>query len=298
MAETTGPMASPRTLYTAARDVLRTGSSVWAIDTSNGNLELQRAYKWDVSGPSISPSAWTYELELRVHYGVLKKRLPSAGVVHLRLVGPADCDWQGSAPWQHAELSADTMAELERSIRDESRIYSGRIWTAPYRATQQQATAMANTIKLLRGGKQVIAETTAGGFGQGKHAAPLADWKPVSTGQDHTVGNVQMRASVESSIAAAYGLPGAYLNINATAPALREVKRLAFLNKTLSLASLFMEELSDKLATPVTISWSNLADQSVDVHLRARAASAAAELVTDRAILLKLVGLPMSPTSA
>ena len=114
VAETTGPMASRRTLYTAARDVLRTGNSVWAIDTSNGNLELQRAYKWDVSGPSLSPSAWTYELELRVPDGVLKKRLPSAGVVHLRLVGPADCDWQGSAPWQHAELSADTIAELER----------------------------------------------------------------------------------------------------------------------------------------------------------------------------------------
>ena len=139
-----------------------------------------------------------------------------------------------------------------------------------------------------------MSETTAGGFGQGKPARPDKDWTPVNIGPSHSVGNVQMRESVESSIASAYGLPGAYTNANATAPALREVKRLAFLNKTLTLAKLFEEELTDKLATPVIIGWPNLADQSVDVHLRARAATAAAELVSNMEALLELVGLPQN----
>ena len=213
-------------------------------------------------------------------------------MVHLRLPGYAESAWIGRAPWQNASLTADAMAELERGIRDESRIFSGRVWTAPDGATQAHADAMATTIGMLKGGKQVVSQTTAAGFGQGKAARPDKDWEPVSTGQVHSVGNVQMRESVESSIASAYGLPGAYTNPNATAPALRETKRLAFLNKTLPLASMFMEELSDKLASPVTISWPNLADQSIDVHLRARAATAAAELVSNMEALLELVGLP------
>ena len=294
VADLTGPVLSRQTLHTAARDVLKYGNSVWAIDTANGNLELQRAYKWDVSGFSMDPATWTYDLELCVPDGVVKRTVLAPGVVHLRLPGDADSPWIGRAPWENAKLSADAMAELERGIRDESRIYSGRVWTAPDGATAAQATAMASTIKQLKGGKQVVSETTAAGFGAGKNARPDRDWQPVNIGQSHSVGNVQMRESVESSIASAYGLPGAYTNPNATAPALREVKRLTFLNKTLPLASMFMEELSDKLASTVAIGWSNLADQSVDVHLRARAAASAQELVSNMETLLELVGLPQS----
>ena len=203
-------------------------------------------------------------------------------------------DWYGKAPWQSASLSSETLAELERGVRDESKIINGRVWTAPDGASQAQAQAMANTLNIIKGGKMAVAESTALGFGQGAAAAPKLDWVPTSVGQNHQPGNVAMRDSVEASIAAAYGVPAAYLNMNATAPALREVKRLAFLNRTIPLSSLMAEELTEKLSAPVAIDWPNLADQSIDVHLRARAASAAAELVPDSATLLTLVGLPMS----
>ena len=159
-------------------------------------------------------------------------------------------------------------------MRDEAKTITGRIWTAPDGATDAQATAMGNSIKLVKGGNSVVAETTSQGFGQGGHAAPKLDWKPNSTGQDHTPGNVQMRESVQASIAAAYGLAPAMFNENATAPGIREVKRSAFLNRTLVLAEAISEELTLKLETPVSLSWPNTADHSVDVHLRARAASA------------------------
>ena len=168
---------------------------------------------------------------------------------------------------------------------------------APDGATQEQAHSMAATVKAMRGGKQVVSETTAQGFGAGKTSAPSRDWVPVSVGQAHSPGNVSMRDSVQGSIAAAYGVPAAYMNMDATAAALREAKRLAFLNKTLPLAALMIEELREKLGE-TSIVWPCLADQSVDVHLRARAASAAGELVTDKATLLELVGLPMSATAS
>ena len=301
VARLSGPLTSPRTLYTAARDVLRVGNSVWAISTAGGSLMLERAHKWKVTGGSADPATWEYSLEIMAPDGVVKRTLPAASVLHLRLVGPSDADWNGSAPWQSADISSEAMAELERGIRDEARILNGRVWVAPDGASQEQAQSMATTIKALKGGKQVVSETTAQGFGAGKTSAPSRDWVPVSIGQSHSAGNVSMRDSIQGSIAAAYGVPAAYMSMNATAPALREAKRLALLNKTLPLAALLTEELREKLGD-TSITWPNLADQSVDVHLRARAASSMGELVTDKATLkrqegapvLELVGLPMS----
>ena len=76
------------------------------------------------------------------------------------------------------------------------------------------------------------------------------------------------------------------MSVNTSAGALGAIKRLSFLNKTLPLAALLAEELSEKLA-PLTIGWDNLADQSVDIQLRGRAAAAVGALVTDKATLLK-----------
>ena len=292
VARITGPLKSLRTLYVACRDTQRLGNSVWAIDTANGNLSLQRAHKFKVTGASLDPETWEYELEIMAPDGVVKKRLPAPSVVHIRLPGNADADWLGCAPWQNASLSGEAMAEIERGVRDEGRAINGRVWIAPDGSSQAQAEAMVGTLRKVKGGGSVVAETTAGGWGQGSSQAPAKDWTAVKVGQDHTQGNVIMRDAVQSALAAAYGIPGAYFNPNATAPALREIKRLAFLNKTLPLAELVREELSAKLGGDVGITWSNLADQSIDVHLRARAATAAAELIPDKSKLLTLVGLP------
>ena len=297
VASITGLTLPKRFLYTAARDVLRHGNSVWLIETSTGTLELMRVAKWGVEGSSLSPASWMYNLTLCVPDGEIKRRTPASGVVHLRLAGDADKDWLGKAPWQNASLTADTMGELERGVRDESSIYAGRLWTSPDASTIAQNQAMAASITALKGGHQVVAETTAAGFGQGRIAAPAADWKPVSTGQHHQQGNSFMRTQVEGSLAAAYGVPSAFFNPNGTAPALREAKRQAFLNRTIPMATLFSEELTAKLGQDVRIGWTNLADQSVDVHLRARGAAAVAELVTDKNQLLQLVGLPMSSST-
>ena len=174
-------------------------------------------------------------------------------------------------------LSAEALAEIERGVRDESRIINGRIWTAPDGASADQQAAMGRTIGSIRGGKQVVAETVAKGLGQGTLASPRADWVPTAVGQRHDPGNVAMRESVQSSLSAAYGVPAAYLSSTATGPGLREAKRLAFLNKSLPLAKLMASELSEKL-TPVSIQWEDLAAQGIDVHLRARAIQPLAEL--------------------
>lgn len=284
----------PRMPYQAARDLLRLGSSVWAIDTVQGVLSLHRASKWDIRGSSPDPASWLYDLETNVPDGTIKATYSAAQVVHLRLASNPGTDWIGQAPWQAASISAEALAAIEMGIRDEGRIINGRIWTMPDGGSQGQAQAMASTLRSMIGGASVIAETTAGGYGQGKLAAPKSDWTPVHSGQAHSAGNVAMKDSAEASIAAAYGVPSAFLNADATAPAIREVKRMCYLNKTLPLTALMLVELRDKIDVGLDITWRDLASQSVDVHLRSMAVPPLVELGANKEELLRLVGLPLT----
>ena len=174
-------------------------------------------------------------------------------------------------------MTARASAELEKSIGDESLIYAGRVWIAPDGASQGQIQAMARTVELLKGGGQVISETTSQGYGQGSIAAPPAakDWRAEHTGP-------------------------AYHNVQATAPALAATKRLAYLNKTVPLAAFIAAELAIKLDSPgYSITWADLASQSVDVQLRAQAAVRLVEAAQGATPeILELVGLPVAPTPA
>ena len=291
-AATTGSPISPRTLYVAARDCLRLGNSVWAIATTGGSLSLQRAHKWKVYGDSMEPETWSYDLELKAPSGTIKKMLPSASVLHFRLAGDAGSDWIGKAPWEWAILTSDAMSEMERAIRDESRSIVGRVWIAPDGVPQAQVDGMARTLRMVKGGANVVSETTAAGFGQGKASAPQRDWMPTQVGADHKVGNVQMRSEVESSIASVYGVSPAWFSVNATAPSIQATKRMAYLGRTLPLAKLMTEQIAEKIDESFAIFWRDVASQGVDVQLRARAAKDLMELVVDKDAVLEYVGLP------
>ena len=230
-------------LHQMARDMLRQGNSVWAIDVVDGELELQRACGWTVESRSPNPARWLYKLQIATPSATVSKVLPADSVIHLISDAPAESPWQGRAPWQTASLTGRAAAELEKSIGDESHVYAGRVWIAPDAASQTQVDAMGRTIAALKGGGQVVSETTAQGFGGGAHAAPPAskDWRAEHTGPAHPQANVLMRDSLENAIAGAYGIAPAYLNRQATAPALAATKRLAFLDRTLPLAALIAQ---------------------------------------------------------
>ena len=82
--------------------------------------------------------------------------------------------------------------------------------------------------------------------------------------------------------------------MSATAPGIREVKRLTYLNKTLPVAEMLSEELSAKLL-PTRIHWVNIADQSVDVAIRGRAAAQLRDLGEVSDLTMLTVGLPRTP---
>ena len=214
---------------------------------------LRRAARWAVEGGSLDPDSWVYLLEFSAPNGdTIKRRLPAASVVHLRLGSDPGADWIGQAPWKSAFV---ILRSFDRTRKGNPGRKPDHQWpgygTAPDGATDAQADGMARNLRALKGGRQVVAETTNQGWGQGKLASPRADWTPVKVGMAHDPGNVAMRESVQSSLSAAYGVPAAYLSSTSTGPGLREAKRLAFLNKSLPLAALMASELSEKL-TPVS----------------------------------------------
>ena len=180
-----------------ARDLLRRGNSVWALDVVDGQLELHRACAWAIEGNSPNPARWQYRLDIATPSAIITRALPAESVIHVLTDALPESPWAGRAAWQSAPLTARASAELEKSIGDESRIYAGRVWIAPDGATQGQITAMVKTVQLLKGGGQVISESTAQGFGQGSIAAPPTskDWRAEHTGPGHDVGNVQMRGA-------------------------------------------------------------------------------------------------------
>ena len=107
----------------------------------------------------------------------------------------------------------------------------------------------------------------------------------------HDLGNVGMRESVQASIASAYGVSPLWFSPSATAPGVRECKRLAFLNCTLPLSKAIADELTAKLDAQIAIRYPNISDQSVDVHLRARGAQALGQLGVPPQDALVIAGL-------
>ena len=290
-------LAIPRhTLYTMARDLLRNGNAIYAINTTTGQLRLERAYFYDVIGDSPHAEDWLYRLEIAAPGGTIRKTLPSTSVIALHLNAPSKSPWAGLPPWASAPLTASALAELEQAVKEESHIAAGRIWVASHGATESQVQAMGRTVASIRGGSQVVAEASNPSFGgRGENTAAInRDWKPVSTGPQHDPGNTAMRESIQSAISASYGVPALYHSMSATAPGVREVKRLTYLNRTLPVAEMLSEELSAKLL-PVRIHWVNIADQSVDVAIRGRAAAQLRDLGEVSDLTMLTVGLPRRP---
>ena len=92
-------------LHQMARDMLRRGNSVWALDVVDGELELQRACSWAVESTSPNPARWLYKVDIATPSAMVSKVLPADSVIHLMMDSQPESPWQGRAPWQSAPLT-------------------------------------------------------------------------------------------------------------------------------------------------------------------------------------------------
>ena len=110
---------TPELLALAARDLIRRGEFVWAIEVGRGGVRLTPSASWgDVRG-RFDPVTWRYRVDLFGPSGNTTRHLPAAAVIHGRYsVDPAR-PWWGVSPLGWARLTGRLHANIEDALSDE-----------------------------------------------------------------------------------------------------------------------------------------------------------------------------------
>ena len=250
LASVMGPdVVTPAFLADLARRLWTSGNAIYRIETGDG-MDLVPASSFDVAG---SVGRWVYQLDTpipgqsRLH----RQIVPADGVIHVRINASASEPWRGRAPWQLAKVSASTLAYIERSLESEVMVRSAIIIPMPDGAAPKTMVQIKNALKSGMGAFNLI-ETTAHGFGQGITAAPKKDWMQERIGSVVPETNIALRTESAKAILEAFGVAPAMFEGDGNA--MREARRLMFLDTILPTSAIIADELSAKLETTVEIS--------------------------------------------
>ena len=248
------------------RQLVLTGNSVSAVDTATGELLLLPAANYDIQG-GVRESSWRYRVELSGPSRLTSRRLPSAGVVHIRMGSSVQEPWRGCSPLINAGLSAAMLGRLERRLAQEVNARVGHLLMLPDGTSDEQVSALRRDLASIEGGISLV-ETEAAGHGQGIRAAPQVDWQLRRFGANVPESNVALRSDVAMDIIATLGIPPSLYH-GTDGVSAREAYRLLLVSTLQPIAELISDELSRKLETTVKITFRRL--QAADIQSRARA---------------------------
>ena len=247
----------------------------------------------EVNG-GASPASWYYDLRFpRASGGEVGRTLPGVGVVHVAWNQSAGSPWRGRSPLTNAGLTTQALANIEKSLRDDSSVPTGGIMPQPD-GLSPKALAQVRTALTQGKGAMSIIETTAGGFGLGKESAPRKDWEQRRFGAEVPAGSIAFRDSASLSVLAALGVsPNLFTGDGS---GMREAHRLMVAGPAQGLALLLSAEVARKTGISLTLNLGRA--ESVDPRGLGRAV---ASLVTSGMTLteaVQLVGLDSNTTLA
>ncbi|MDE0387951.1 MAG: hypothetical protein OXI75_04560 [Rhodospirillales bacterium] len=113
------PALTADVLALIARDLIRRGESVFAIEVERGELALRTAGSWDTRGP-WRESEWRYRLDLFGPSGNVTRFLPADSVVHVRYATDPARPWHGLSPLAWARATGTLAANLEQRLGEEA----------------------------------------------------------------------------------------------------------------------------------------------------------------------------------
>ncbi len=242
---------TPSVMALMGRDLIRRGESLFEITIDRGEVRLAPAGSWDVRG-GPSPSDWWYRLDLFGPSGNVTRFVPGAGVVHVKYsVDPAR-PWLGISPLGWAHATGTLAANLEARLGQEAGAAVGHLMPIPQDGGDGgEDDPVASLKKDIAGarGKTLLVETTSAGWGEGKAAAPQADWKSRRFGADPPVSLPPLRDGAALAVLDACGVPRA-LAESADGTAAREAWRRFVMGAVEPVMALVIEELAAKLDTP------------------------------------------------
>lgn len=262
---------SPEFLGLVGRELIRSGEAVFRIAVEGGQVRLYPQASVTITGGS-DPEGWTY---LGTENGPSTAQtwtLPAAAVLHFRYGVDIARPFHGVAPWSFAGVSSTLAANLEARLGDEAGAPVGSLFPIPQNPKPPDsdddplADLRADIAKAK--GHPLLVETTASGWGDGKGAAPLSDWKARRFGADPPAALEALRGASGADITAACGVPAALAG-EGDGTAKREAYRQFVALSVRPMARLVEAELSAKLERDIGLDFSDL--RSDDLSGRARA---------------------------
>ena len=253
---------TPSFLAMVARALIRRGEYVAVLDATPGRgLAICPAATWDVRG-GPAEADWWYRADLAGPSGTLSRTVPSAGVIHVRYaVDPARA-WRGLSPLEWARATGTLAGNLEHRLGEEAGAPVGAYLPFP-RADGDDPDDENDPLSDIRadirkaGGSQVLVETMAAAFGEGRGGAPMTDWKPNRFGANPPDVLEALRSSVGQAVIAACGVPVA-LATDADGTSQRESWRRFVLGSVAAMGRLVAGELKVKLDTEVSFEFHDL----------------------------------------
>ena len=227
----------------------------------DGAVRLIPCSSWHWEG-SHDPVSWTVRATCYGPSTSTTWTLPASAVVFVRWGGTPGQPYVGTAPTSWAHTTARLGAEVERSVADEAAGPLAQLLAVPQDGGDGDGddplAALKRDIAAARG-KGLLVETTAAGWGEGKTAAPSADWMQQRLGPHPPEVLAQLRRDVFGHVLAACGTPPSLYVDNADGTAQREALRRWHLGTVLPLARVLEAELEAKLETPVRLRFDSYA---------------------------------------
>ena len=258
------------TLGLIARDLIRRGESIHLILTDSGMLELISCGSWDVRG-GWSEESWEYRVDLFGPSGNVTRLVPASSVIHCRYSYDPARPWHGLAPLGWATSSGNLAANLEDRLSQESGGPVGYLLPVPTDSSPKDdgtgpLDMLRKDINALKG-QNVLTETTAAAWGEGKQNAPMNDWKPNRVGANPPEVLAVLRSDMGRAVLGACGVPVGLFESQGSSQGAREAWRQFIYGSVQPLAKMVSEELSKKLETEVSLNFTEL--QAHDLAARA-----------------------------
>ena len=246
---------APSQLAMIGRHLLMRGNSVWLVD--DGRATLPAAH-WDIRGGS-DPALWRYRLDIPAPSGTDTVNRSASDVLHFRIDPDVARPWDGISPFTRSAATREILCEVERSLHDEHKSPVGSVIPVPHMDVDQDGASPLDKLQAdvaALAGRVVLGETTAGGWSEGRSAAPAGDWRPQRIGPSPAQYTVSTRLDVERSLLGAAGCPVALVNPEAGTDSREAWRR--FLHGTLAPVGAILSAELQRAGLPAGLSFNRL----------------------------------------